>query len=197
MALLASGYEEPYALSFFVGYLTPFWGADETGQRRQAGSASSGFIFTVGDQHVRAMDLTADNWYEFKWSLKGTRESKDYFLKWNIQLGQKVHQNRSVMDAFFVRAYRDHLNKQNHAVFTLQNASAEYRAEMPVQRPVDIQGLADFFSLHYIDLGKKFPSRRWPRIVYAVNAGALWQKYDEFDHYSENINFFVRPNVLF
>jgi hypothetical protein len=195
--LLASGYEEPYALSLFLGYLAPFWGTGDQGQRKQVGSASSGFVFTVGDLHLRAMDLLEDNWYELKWSLKGTRETRDSFLKWDIQLGGKLHDNRAVLDAFFVRAYRDHLDRKNHAVFTLQNAGIEYRAEMPMQRPAEIQGVRDFFSLQYIDLNKKFPSRRWPRIVYAVNAGAVWQKYDEFDHYSENVSWFVRPNVLF
>jgi hypothetical protein len=195
--LLASGYEEPYALSLFLGYLAPFWGTGDQGQRKQVGSASSGFVFTIGDQHIRAMDLVVDNWYELKWSLKGSRETKDSFLKWNLQLGEKLHDSRAVMDAFFVRFYRDHLDKNDHTLFTLRNAGIEYRAEMPVQRPMDIQGVKDFFSLQYLDVGKKFPSRRWPRIVYTVNAGAVWQKYDEFDHYSENLNFFVRPNVMF
>jgi hypothetical protein len=199
LQVLASGYEEPYAISFFVGYLTPFWN-NAAGQHKQIGSASSGFVFSFGNRHVRDLELINDNWYEVKWSLKGDQETKERFLKWNIQAGEKIHDNPSLLDAWFVRLYRDHLNRNYFNVFSLQNAGIECRAEMPIRNMASLDRIQDAFSLIYIDVNKKLPSRRWKQIVYTVDAGVSWEKYNDIiqaGKFIETLNFFVRPNILF
>jgi hypothetical protein len=157
-------------------------------------------VFTIGDRQVRDLELITDHWYEIKWSLKGDQEALDRFLKWNIQVGEKNHSNPALPDAFFFRLYRDHLDKNQHDVFSLENASLDCRAELPARDFSSLARLPDGFSLLYLDVGEKFPSRKWPRIVYTLNAGFSWKKYNDLaqaNRYTKSLSFFVRPNVLF
>jgi hypothetical protein len=200
LEMLASGYEEPHAFSVFLGHLAPFWRTDESGTRRQAGYSISGLVGTFGNRHVRQLELLRDRWYEIKWSLKGERGTAQRNLKWNVQFGVKLHDAPGIFDVFFFRLYRDHLDREHRGWSLWKNSSAEYRGQMPLQHLSLGSRMGDLFSLHCVDVGKKFPSRRWRRIAYSVNAGVFWRKYGTgaTPHGSRGTpSFFIRPNVRF
>ena len=200
LEMLASGYEEPYAFSLFLGYLTPFWQITEPNEKRQIGSAISGFVLTIGNRHIRDLELIGDNWYEIKWSLKGDKGTKAHHMKWNTQLGGKFHNHPEIFDTFFFRLYRDHLDREHYGLSFWQNSSFEYRAQIPVKNLSSVSEIEDVFSLHYLDIGKKFPSRRWKGTVYTINTGIYWEKYRDSrngNDPSKTWSFFLRPNVVF
>ncbi len=105
---LSAGYEEPYALSFFIGRMVVFKGKEDgyIGKNR----AFVGTLITIGDYSIKDNSAHYDRWYNIEFKLKGTREKRNSDLDWSFRVGARVHQNSDFTDTLYIGARRSSID---------------------------------------------------------------------------------------
>jgi hypothetical protein len=106
---LTEGFEEPYAVSFFVGNVIRFT-SPRSRIFRAVNKGYSGFLLSVGDQHIKDSELIDDNWYEFEWKLKGDRRIEEIYHSWSFRIGAKIHDNPDIADVNYIGIRRELFN---------------------------------------------------------------------------------------
>jgi hypothetical protein len=120
--VLTAGFEEPYALSLFLGNMVTY-GSDETGQSKNKGFM--GYLFSHGDKHLLNNEVIADNWYEFEWKIKGKIDKTEYNLDWSFRVGGKWHGNELIADAFYFGIRRDQFDFDSAWLSFLENSGVD------------------------------------------------------------------------
>jgi len=106
---LTEGFEEPYALSFFVGNVIRFT-SPRSRIFRAVNKGYSGFLVSFGDQHIKDSELFDDNWYEIEWKLKGDRRIDELYHSWSFRIGAKIHDNPDIADVNYIGVRRELFN---------------------------------------------------------------------------------------
>lgn len=186
--VFTEGFEEPYALSFFLGNVIQF----KTAQQKDTNVVNrgfSGFLYSMGDKHIKNSVLIDDNWYELEWKLKGDRQINQIIHSWSFRFGIKEHQNTDITDVFYLGIRRELFNQKPGSYDWLDNTGIDYRISFArdnqsvAQQHIFVEkkwpGKASSFSLG-LGLNKNTDKYR----------GALADKGDE-------IKLIVRPGVRF
>jgi hypothetical protein len=106
---LTEGFEEPYAISLFLGNIIRFRLPDEK-ETEAINKGFSGFLVSFGDRHIKENVLIDDNWYEVEWKLKGDRRLRDVYHSWSFRIGGKTHGNPNISDTFYIGIRRELFN---------------------------------------------------------------------------------------
>ena len=164
-----AGFQEPWAMSAFFGNIANLQRPGEDQQTNNLGY--TGYLISVGAQHIKDNVLIQDKWYELEWKIKGELNDRDQKLTWSFRVGGKFNANPDITDVMYFGIHRNNLDFNQPFLSWLKNSD------------VDIQ-LS--FSQHggqvvreEIVLGKKYPFPKWGFSL-TLDSGFIWDSPDEY-----------------
>lgn len=188
---LTAGFEEPYALSIFLGDVVSFNRPGERGLPKNKGYM--GYLVSVGNRHIKDNTLIDDDWVEVEWKIKGDKALKDVEQSWSFRLGAKYHGNTEITDALYVSLRRSNLDFNSSALSVIKNSAFEYTYDM------DIRSLSPVQHKFYIE--KKYPIKKYHSAL-TLAVGFI---YDTGRKYSgelaedqpQRFQLIIQPNIQF
>lgn len=191
---ITAGFREPYAFSVFFGNLADFVDPG-TGRAGKKNRAYSGYLFTVGDHHIRHNLLIDDRWLEMEWKIKGDRDFDKEKISWSFRVGGRLHEHPEIADAVYLGLRRSNLDYQSSCLAWLKNSSITFLTEF------NAESLK--FQRQEIILGKKYPLASGK--AFALDLGGIWQVEDRIytgalaqqNDARDNFIFVIRPNIVF
>jgi len=125
--VVTAGFEEPYAISLFLGNMVRYDAADDSGIKSKG---FMGYLASYGHLHIRKNKLVQDRWGEFEWKIKGDQILSDRELSWSFRTGFKVHDNPYITDEFYVAIKRQRLQETGDIFSWVQNGGIEFKYRM-------------------------------------------------------------------
>ena len=188
---LTAGFQEPWALSAFIGSEMNF--TREGQKRKGTNKGYMGYLVSYGAKHIKDNVLIDDDWWEFEWKLKGERDFKDEHLVWSFRTGVKNHGNQDIADIFYLGARRSSLDFKADWLSWLQNSSFDWKLELTQSR-------FEFARLDAV-IGKKFPLKD-KGYALSLNFGIVYEKDVKYlgalaDPNADNLTFVFQPNIEF
>ncbi len=122
-----AGFEEPYALSLFLGNMVKYESLDGSGIQSKG---FMGYLASYGHWHIRKNRIVADKWGEFEWKLKGDQILQDRKLSWSFRFGFKIHDNPLITDEFYMAVKRERVQKDGDVYSWIQNGGIEFKYRM-------------------------------------------------------------------
>ncbi len=122
-----AGFEEPYALSLFLGNMVRYESADGSGIQSKG---FMGYLASYGHLHIRKNKLVDDRWGEFEWKLKGDQILSEGNLSWSFRLGFKIHDNPLITDEFYVALKRERVQEKGDIYSWIENGGIEFKYRM-------------------------------------------------------------------
>jgi len=124
---VTEGFEEPYALSFFLGSVVRFIRPNESEKIKNKGYA--GYLLSIGDKHIINNTIIDDNWYEFEFKIKGDQDFDNKTLSWSLRAGAKIHENTEITDVIHFGLRRNHFDSEIALPSFIDNSDIEYILE--------------------------------------------------------------------
>ncbi len=189
---IVADFEEPYALSFFLGNVVSF---EKKGQETLSGNKGySGYLFSAGNYHIKDSELIPDFWYETEAKIKGERSVNDQSLSWSFRLGAKVHEHPEIKDVIYISFRRSSLDYKAPVISFIFNSGFEYTFSMDYRTADPIR--------HYFTIDKKYPMCCY---AFRLRLGVLWESYKKYtgslaedNPYKKNEwQFVIQPNITF
>lgn len=184
---LTAGFDEPFAVSLFVGNVADF---DVRGKRDVRGRGYLGAVVSGGLGHIKDNTLVDDRWMEAELKLKGDRVSEEMKLSWSFRAGVKLHDSPWITDTAFLGLRRSRVDYQEGSLL-LANSGIEYRFDLSLDgRPLR----------HFFLVDKKWPLGKGRALV--LGAGVLWEAGAAYrgalaGRTGEAWQALLRPNVVF
>lgn len=187
-----AGFEEPYALSIFLGKVIDFSKGTKTLGRAQKGYV--GYLISGGNYHIMNLLVIPDNWVEAEWKVKGDVHSQGKNMSWSFRGGAKLHDNPDIQNTLYVGIRRDRTDFLPMQWAWLLSTSFEYRLDVSAR---NFQPLS-----HFVLLEKNFPARgkKW---TFSMGVGYLWIGQDKYSgelalrRRNVDSQFLFRPNLKF
>lgn len=194
---VTAGFEEPWALSLFLGNVVSFDTINRSLQGKRNGY--SGLLIDVGNYHIKDNVLVHDNWVQMEGKLKGEQILTDRSLRWSFRGGAKFHANRHIADSFFIGFRRSRTDfKEKGGSFWLNNSGFEYVSDFSQRKMEPIR--------HYLVADKKFPFKK-SRAAFTLGLGFVWTADKKYSGPLSNsaagieppnsFQFILRPNLEF
>lgn len=184
---LTEGFEDPYAISFFVGNVIEFTLPNEQ-QAEAINKGYSGFLVSIGDQHIRHNMLYDDNWMEIEWKLKGDRRIGANYLSWSYRIGSKLHDNPDIRDSIYLGVRRELFDRELRHYEFLKNTGIDFRIDMNT-------------GLNHLIQSQFLIEKQWPnaRSVLSLSVGVKRTsgKYRGALTEPHQSNIILRPKILF
>ncbi len=186
--VLTAGFDEPFALSLFVGNVADY---DVRGKADVRGRGYLGAVLSGGAGHIKDNLLVEDRWMEAELKLKGDRVSEETKLSWSFRAGVKLHDNPLITDTAFLGLRRSRVDYQDGSPW-LGNSGVEYRFDASLSgRPLR----------HFFLVDKKWPLGKG-RAALVLGLGLLWEAGGAYtgalaERSGEALQLLVRPNVVF
>jgi hypothetical protein len=189
---LCAGFEEPYAVSLFMGNVVSFRpkGADDC-----AGKGYSGVLLSGGNYHIQDSQLIDDNWLQGEVKFKGDKEAPDKKISWGFSAGAKVNRNPYIKDVYYFDVRRDRADFNDNAFSFLKNSGIEYA--------VDIDRISGKVIRHFFRIGKKLALKKRYKFTCSLDVGVIWEGADKYTGPLErtngagNLQFLLQPNIDF
>lgn len=185
---LTAGFDEPFALSLFIGNVVDF---DAPGRSEVRGRGYLGLVASGGLGHIKQNQLIDDAWLETELKLKGDRVSEEMKLSWSFRIGAKLHGNGDITDTAYLALRRSRVDYQDDSLL-LANSGVEYRLDLSLTgRPVRQLLLVD----------KKFPLGKG-KVTLVFGVGLLWESGAAYqgglaESHVPGLQFIIRPNLVF
>jgi hypothetical protein len=195
---VTAGFEEPWALSVFLGNVVSFDTINKSFQGKRNGY--SGLLVDMGTHHIKDNVLIRDNWVQMEGKLKGEQILTDRSLRWSFRGGAKFHGDRHIADSFFVgfRRSRTDFKPKESASFWLHNSGFEYVSDFSQKKLEPIR--------HYLVVDKKFPAKN-SRVAFTLGLGFVWTADKKYSgplsssaagtKTPNSFQFILRPNLEF
>jgi hypothetical protein len=190
--VITEGFEEPWALSIFLGNVMNFKRAGRP-EMEGGNKGFMGYLLSVGNFHIKDNELIADNWQELEWKVKGDRDYPKHNLSWSFRIGGKFHENPDITDVYHIALRRSRLDLEPKTTSLLNNAAFEYTYTFDQSefKPVG----------HKFFLEKKFP-QKGKNYAFTLGAGFIYdldRKYTGSldDRDGESFALMIRPNIEF
>lgn len=187
---ITAGYDEPYALSFFLGSIVRFVQPGEEKKLKNRGY--TGWLFSFGDQHIVKNQLVDDKWYELEWKIKGDKDFENKTLSWSFRVGAKVHDNQEITDVLYFGIRRNHLDVASDEVSWFQNADIEYK--------IDLDNETFQLSQQSLFINKKWPTFIFKKSTFEFGVGFIQQKrkyVGQLESQQEDFQLVLRPSFKF
>lgn len=195
---ITAGFEEPWALSLFLGNVVSFDTINKTLQGKRNGY--SGLLISYGNYQIKDNTLIRDNWLEAEGKLKGEQILADRSLRWSFRGGAKFHANRYIADSFYIgfRRSRTDFKENGRDNFWLHNSGFEYVSDFSQKKLEPLR--------HYLVVEKKFPMQK-SRMAFTLGLGFVWTADKKYSgplsdsaagtKTPSSLQFILRPNLEF
>lgn len=192
------GFEEPWALSLFLGNVVSFDTINKPLQGKRNGY--SGILVDLGTHHIKDNILIRDKWVQMEAKLKGEQILEKRSLRWSFRGGMKFHDNPYIADSFFLGFRRSRTDFDERATdsFWLHNSGFEYTSDFTQDRFEPVR--------HMLIVDKKFPFRN-SRKAFTLGLGFVWTADKKYSGPLSNstagvsstsaFQFIIRPNLEF
>jgi len=183
---VTAGFEEPWAVSLFLGNVVDF---DVAGRKDTEGKGYFGGVLSAGNWHLKDNVLVDDPWVEAEAKLKGDRRSPVKKLSWSFRVGTKLHGNPDVVSSVYVGIRRSRVDYAGGS-FLVANSGVEWRLDLGFDGAVQHQILL---------VDKKWPLRS---AAFSVAVGLLWDRGTQYRGALATpppraLQLLLRPNVEF
>lgn len=161
---VTAGFEEPYALSLFLGKVIDF----APGQRDLARSRKGyvGYLASGGNYHIMQGIMVPDNWLELEAKVKGDARTAERKLSWSFRGGRRVHSNADVRGTYYLGLRRSRTDFKPGPWSWLLSSAIEYRMDLSQH---GLEPLGHFFL---VEKNIPVPRREW---TLSLGVGYLWQ----------------------
>lgn len=193
---VTAGFEEPWALSIFLGNVVSFDTINKSFKGKRNGY--SGMLLDLGTHHIKDNVLIRDNWLQLEGKLKGEQILADRSLRWSFRGGMKFHENRYISDSFFVGFRRSRTDFKEKGSFWLNNSGFEYTSDFSQKKLEPLR--------HYLVVDKKFPAKE-SRMAFTLGLGFVWTADKKYSgplsssaagtKTPNSFQFILRPNLEF
>jgi len=188
---VTAGFEEPYAVSVFLGNIVDFSIPEE---KTSKGIGYSGLLYSAGTYHIKNNVLIRDDWWEMEWKVKGDRKTQDQKLSWSFRFGTKLHDNPDITDIYYLSFRRSRLDYRPKATSIFNNSGFEYTVDMQRGTFTPVR--------HYFFVDKKWPfaSRK---MAFSLATGFIWESAKKYsgalaaNHTGSQTQIILRPNIEF
>lgn len=188
---LTAGFEEPYALSLFVGRVLKFAapkGVKSIGDNK----GYIGYLLSVGGHHIQQNKLIRDNWLELEWKIKGKRETDVQYLSWSFRGGAKFHSHPEISDTFKLGLRRDRID--------FQKAEDDFMRDIGIDYQLDVLQATLKPSKQTLIIDKHWPLNQG-KLTMTLGFGVIWQGEQRYlgslAKTQEKWTFVFRPNIKF
>ena len=188
---VTAGFEEPYAVSVFLGNVVDF---DVPDNREIRGKGYSGLLYSRGSYHIKDNTLIRDDWEEFEWKVKGDRKTPDRKLGWSFRVGLKLHGDPDIMDIYYLSFRRSRLDYSPKIDSIFNNSGFEYTVDMERGTFTPIR--------HYFFVEKKWPFEN-RKMAFALATGFVWESAKKYSgalasgSETGSTQIILRPNIEF
>ena len=186
-----AGFQEPWALSAFFGNIANLEIPGESSHGSNLGY--TGYLVSVGAQHIKDNTLIQDKWYELEWKIKGDLDYPDERLSWSFRVGGKFNANPDITDVMYVGIHRSNLDFNQPFLGWLNNS------DLDVQVQFSQHGAKPVYE--EVEIGKKYPL---PNRGYSItlDVGFLWESPDEYSgalrtSNKSSLTLVLRPSIEF
>ncbi len=191
VAATTAGFEEPYALSLFVGRVLKF--AAPQGMKTIGDNKGYiGYLLSVGGHHIQQNRLIKDNWAELEWKIKGKRETKAQYLSWSFRGGAKFHSHPEISDTFMLGIRRDRID--------YQKAEDDFMRDIGFDYQLDILQKSFKPSKQTLIIDKHWPLYKG-ELTLTLGFGVIWQGAQRYfgtlAANQDRFTFVFRPNIQF
>jgi hypothetical protein len=193
---VTAGFEEPWALSVFLGNVVSFDTINKSFKGKRNGY--SGMLLDLGTHHIKDNVLIRDNWLQLEGKLKGEQILADRSLRWSFRGGMKFHENRYISDSFFLGFRRSRTDFKEKGSFWLNNSGFEYTSDFSQKKLEPLR--------HYLVVDKKFPAKK-SRMAFTLGLGFVWTADKKYSgplsssaagtKTPNSFQFILRPNLEF
>ncbi len=188
---VTAGFEEPFALSMFLGNIVNYI---KPGEKKSAGNNGyMGYLFSAGNYHIKDNTLISDSWYEIEWKIKGDQIFETKMMNWSFRVGTKRHEHSEIADIYYVALRRSRLDFEASSGSIWENSGFSY--------VFDISTHGFDPMRHYVTLDKKWPFKG-KKIAFKLDLGFIWESNKKYSgslsvEKRENTQVFIRPNIIF
>jgi hypothetical protein len=188
---VTAGFQEPWAVSAFIGSEMKFSRPDE--DRRDTNRGFMGYLMSVGKKHIKENALIDDDWVELEWKMKGERTFKDDRLSWSFRLGAKYNRNPEIAGTAYLGISRSSLDFKSPFLSFLDNSSVTLFTE--------VSRHSSSLLRQEIIFGKKYPSES-RRLVWELDFGVIYERASKYTGSlapltTNSYTFVLRPNLVF
>ena len=193
---VATGFEEPYAFSLFLGNVLDFSGGRKqaTGHKRKG---YVGYLVNTGNYHIMESLLIPDNWVETEVKIKGDLVTESRKMSWSFRGGAKSHSHRDITDTFYFGLRRDRIDYVKTPWSRLLSAGIDYRADF---RRTDFKPTS-----HFVMIEKNFPftTASQKKRTFSLGFGFQWLSRDKYigeqgaRRQRPESRIMIRPNLKF
>jgi len=164
-----AGYQEPWAVSAFFGNIANLVRPGEEQGRNNLGY--TGYLISVGAQHIKDNVLIQDKWYEVEWKVKGDLNDKGEKLSWSFRVGGKFNSNPYITNITYVGIHRTNLDFNQPFLSWLKNSDVDLQLSFSQHGGQVVREELVF--------GKKYP---FPNLGYSLtlDMGFVWDSPDEY-----------------
>ncbi|MBU0689749.1 MAG: hypothetical protein KJ850_01130 [Gammaproteobacteria bacterium] len=188
---LTAGFQEPWAVSLFFGNVAKL---KRPGEKRIGNNYGyTGYLFSMGEKHIKNNLMVEDHWFELEWKIKGQLDYTDKKLSWSFRGGAKFHNNVEVNDVYYVALSRSNTELHSPGLDWLDNTTADFRVHF-------LQQSGKLVRAELI-VGKKLPL---PEKDYTptLSAGFIWTSPYEYagslrSITDDTLTFVIRPSIEF
>lgn len=195
------GFQEPYAVSLFLGNVVRYRPLARTDEEREKNKASgyqsslgySGYLVSYGTHHIKDNELFQDHWVELELKVKGDQLFTLQKLRWDYKIGVKLHDNVYISDVVVIGIRRNRLDYTADAWSFLANSGFEYRMDFKLSNLKPVR--------QYFEVNKKWPVKT--AVAFSVALGFTWESESLYsgplDNYpgGEHFQVLLRPNIEF
>ena len=187
---LTAGFEEPYAVSVFLGSVVRF--VEPGRQKKTENRGYSGYLLSMGDQHIINNRLVDDHWYELEWKIKGDQDFNNKTLSWSLRAGIKTHDHDDIANVYYIAFRRNHFDRKSDSLSLLGNSDIEYKLEFTRK---DMR-----LAQQELFVDKKWPTLFSRKSSFSLGVGFIIQKAKysgELAREADDFRFIIRPNLEF
>lgn len=189
---VTAGFEEPYALSLFLGNVVSF---TRPGEGHRSGNFGyMGYLVSVSNYNIHNNKLIPDKSVELEWKIKGDRKLPTHDLHWSFRIGAKLHGNPEIKDVVYLSLRRSRLDFVGATNSLFNNSGAEYTVGFDSKTGKPLR--------HYFVVDKKWPLKD-KKMGFSFAVGFIWQGVERYtgslaDKEDKNeYQVVLRPNIEF
>lgn len=189
---VTAGFEEPYALSAFLGNVVSF---TMPGEKHKSGNFGyMGYMVSIGNYNIKDNVLVQDDWMEVEWKIKGDRKFSTHDLRWSFRVGAKLHGHPDIKDTIYISIRRSRLTFEVSPDSIFNNSGFEYTYDMDTKTFSPVR--------HYLVVDKKWPIKD-KKMGFSFAVGFVWQGAEKYTgslkdkDEKEDFQIILRPNIIF